>query len=464
MTDTLRPFQNTAVTFLQETKPAAFLLDDAGLGKSASVLKAADDAGLQRVLVIGPAVAGVSWPKEVRRWSHSRVYMDLDNASNFGFGLPGVYFVSYDTLSRATNNTLRAALCSCAPWDVIVLDEAQYLKNPASNRTRAVYGVPPTGKSSWADPAAIVRNTGRVWVLSGTITPNHAGEVYTHVRGLIPHALASAPAFKGRIPEQWEFENHFCNVRDTNFGRVIEGSKNQAELRAVLAPYFLRRRKKDVLPELPPLEFFTAPVKLDRAVLRTLITAEAANSGMTYDDVASLGDDDLLAFFAQGEGDANLAGRRRHLGLSKVPACAAWIVDRLEAGEPKMLVFANHTLVIEELNNALLDYDPVVYTGKTSPADRTARVDRFQSDPRCRVFIGNYHAAGTAITLTAANVSFFAEFSGTPGVNYQAASRAHRMGQLDGVQAYFACVANSLDERIARTAERRAREIAELFD
>ena len=457
----LRPFQSAASRFLQDqTTSARFLLDDAGLGKSASVLAAADALGLRRVLCVGPAVAGVSWPKEVRRWSPSRSYVDLDTASNFGFDLPGFYFVSYDTLSRRANAGLLDRLRAARGWDVIVLDEAQYLKNTAANRTQAVYGAECDGA---ADPDALVCNAHRVWVLSGTLTPNHAGEAYPHLRALLPATISGIPVFKGRVPERYEFENHFCNVRDTIYGRAIEGSKNQAELRAAMAPHFLRRRKKDVLPELPPLEFFTAPIKLDPATVRANFAATAAAAGFSADP-ALLTDDELADLAAAWDKDANLAVQRRSLGLAKVAPCAEWVRDRLAAGEPKVLLFAHHTAAIDGLRDALLDHNPVVYTGKTPPAERTAAVDRFQQDPECRVFVGNYHAAGTAVTLTAAKVVFFAEYSGTPGVNYQAACRAHRMGQRDGVQAYFGCVPNSLDERIARTAERRARDVAELFD
>ena len=458
MSRSLRPFQQNAVAFLQADRPVRFLLDDAGLGKTASVLVAAQSLGLQRVLVLGPAVAGVSWPKEVATWAPGTTFTDVDTARVFGFTPPGVYFVSYDTLSRKDRATpLIAALASCAPWDLIVLDEAQYLKSPGANRTIAVYG---DGRKVFG----LAGRAPRVWVLSGTLTPNHAGEAYTHMRALLPLVLAGIPAFKGRVPDQWEFENHFCVVRDATFGRAIEGSRNQAELRAALAPHFMRRLKRDVLKELPPMEFFTVPVRADPAVVRSLFAAEAAQRGTTPADLAALDDDALLAFVAAGDGDANYAGRRRHLGLSKVPDCAAWVNDRLASGERKILVFANHLQVIEELNAALLDHGPVVYTGKTAPADRAARVDRFQCDPNCRVFIGNYTAAGTAVTLTAAKTVLFCEYSGTPGVNYQAASRAHRMGQLDGVQVYFAAVAGSLDERVARISARRARDVAELFD
>lgn len=451
----LRPFQRDASTFLQSNALALFC-DDAGLGKSASVLDALDALGLSRVLCIGPAVAGVSWPIQLREWSPGRKFVNLDLGTNFGFDLPGFYFVSYDMLSQKKNAGLAEDLELCLPWDAIVLDEAQYLKSAGANRTKAVYG--PDGDGG-VTPGAIVVNAYRVWVLSGTLTPNHAGEAYTHLRALFPEVLNQLGT-----PEQYEFENKFCVVRDTVYGRSIQGSKNMRELRAAISPILLRRKKIDVMPDLPPMEWFTAPIDADPKVIEAAYDAALQTHGLVPSRVRALGapSDEWLADLLAN--DPNMSSQRRTLGLAKVDSCARWIIERLEAGEPKIIVFAHHTAVLDALKAALLDYSPVQFDGRTPTAERDNVVSRFQNDPVCRVFIGQIIAAGTAITLTAAKTVFFAEYAGTPGVNYQAASRAHRMGQNDGVQVYFGSVPNSLDERIARTAARRAREIAELFD
>lgn len=432
----LRDFQIQGSEFLQG-RDTAFLCDDAGLGKSATVLHAAGALGLSRVLCVGPAVAGVSWPIQIKTWSPSRTFVDLDTATTFGFDLPGFYFVSYDTLSQQSREGLVRALSTCVEWDLLIIDEGQYLKNFGARRTRAVYG--DQGKSG-----GIADNVSRAWVLSGTLTPNHAGEAYTHLVSLFCHTLETIPAFKGRIPEQHEFEDYFCRVQDTVYGRVMQGSKNQNVLREALKPVLMRRLKSQVMPELPPMEWFTAPI---------IVTRPQDFDGVTWDAETAFKDDQSMG-----------ASVRRKLGIAKVPGCVSWIEDRIKAGEPKIIVFAHHTAVLDMLAVALGEYSPVLFDGRTSHADRAKVVHQFQNDPARQIFIGQAQAAGTAITLTAARTVFFVEFAGTPGNNYQAASRAHRMGQRDGVQVYFAMVPNSLDEKIAATAARRAREIAELFD
>lgn len=444
----LRDFQEHGSEFLQG-KQEAMLLDDAGLGKSAQVLAAADKLQLPRILCVGPAVASVSWRSQVRIWSPKRRFVDLDMAGVFGLELPGVYFVSYDMLSRRANSDLLGQLLGCVDWDLLVLDEAQYLKNPGSNRTSAVYGAATTGR---ADPLALVSNARRVWLLSGTLTPNHNGELYPHLRALF-----------GLPSEQHEFEDDYCVVRETVYGRSIARNRNTAQLRRLIAPHILRRLKSAVLTELAPMEFFTAPIALDEAVVRKILAYSMAPGKYALAEAAALSADPdaLLAFL---EEQPNFAAARRDLGLAKTPGCAAWVEDRLNSGERKVIVFAVHTAVIDGLRNALADHSPVVLDGRTTTAGRIRAVDAFQNDPATRVFIGQLVAAGTAITLTASSCVFFAEYAGTPGLNYQAASRAHRIGQNCGVQVYFGMVPDSLDAAIAETAKRRAREIADLFD
>lgn len=446
-----------------QTHDRAILADDAGLGKTAQVLAAADAMPLHRVLVIGPAVAGVAWPDQLKLWSPDRAYLSLDSIAMFGLTLPGVYFVSYDIISRADRASLVRELASCRPWDVVVLDEGQYLKTLGANRTLAVYG-------ALLNPRAhkgIVQNTSRVWILSGTLTPNHAGEAYTHLCALFPERLATVPAFKGRVPSLFDFENEFCVVRDTNFGRQIEGSKNLPALRQALDGIILRRLKRDVLRQLPAIEWLTAPLKIDRLAADRLIQPllDAWATGDPADPSArtstGMSEAEVLELLSSSP---HFSTVRRELGLLKADPSADWVAARLEAGEPKIIVFAHHRDVLHTLMDALKRYNPVLYDGTTPDKDRARVVRQFQQDPDTRVFVGQLQAAGTAITLSSAKTVFMAEWATTPGLNYQAACRAHRMGQRDGVQVYFGTVPDSLDEKITRTAERRAREIAALFD
>ena len=425
MTNQLHPYQQDGARFLV-SHPFGMLGDDPGLGKSAQAITAAIDANISEALVLCPAIARVSWEKEILKW---------DPACRIRWRV-----CSYDSVGLAANATFRKELrerIATARNGALILDEAHYLKSPGANRTKAVYG-----KGGLAEHAT------HVWAMSGTFAPNHAGELYPHLRfrGL----------FKGT---KVEFEDQFCKVRETQFGRQIVGSKNLDELRTLLAPVFLKRRKSDVLTQLPPLQFVEEPVEVDLKGAPQELT-DLLNLGSA---AMSATDDEFIAALA---GQAtHLATARRLLGLAKVEPAAQWAEGLLASGVRKLVLFAHHKEVIDRLAERLVEWCPVTLTGATPHAERTKAVDRFQ-DPASgvRVFIGQLQAAGTAITLTSASDVGIVEASWTPSDNYQAACRCHRIGQRDGVLARFLHVPGTLDARIARAYRRKAEEIAELFE
>ena len=161
---------------------------------------------------------------------------------------------------------------------------------------------------------------------------------------------------------------------------------------------------------------------------------------------------------------------RRMLGLAKLRGATEYIVDMLDNLPPdrKVLVFAHHADVIAALARHLGEYSPAVLTGTTTPREREQAVDKFLTDPKCRVFIGNIQAAGTAITLVGPKCKcsdvVFVESSWTPMDNAQAACRVHRIGQKDGVVARMLSAAGTVDDLINGLLVRKAREFTQLFD
>ena len=135
----------------------------------------------------------------------------------------------------------------------------------------------------------------------------------------------------------------------------------------------------------------------------------------------------------------------------------------LDANARKLIVFAWHREVIEKAMIGLASFRPVCIVGGTSDEDREDAIDKFQNDPMTRIFIGNIKAAGTVITLTAASDVVFLESSWTPNENYQAACRAHRIGQKDGVLARVLCLEHSVDAIIQRVLVRKQNELVTLF-
>ena len=450
-TPQLRDYQDLGVDWIvrrfQENNKAVLLADEAGLGKTLQALQAATTLNATSVLVICPAGARRVWLHEILKWfpDWSRWVVLLEPGSTLrperlASPDPILLIVGYDELSCSGSNV--ASQLTGRSWDLLVIDEAHYLKN-SSNRTYAVYG-------HRGSDEGVQASADKVLLLTGTPTPNHAGEMWQHYRTFWP-------AVFDRPLSQDQFEERFTRYKDTVYGRQVVGSKNQETLRQALGPMILRRRKDEVLDELPPLQLQDIPLA-PVAKWRDKLSFESRTA------VARLGwiergDEHLLA--AMRNPETKVATMRRELGELKIPSTLLWVQERMQSTD-KLLVFAWHRSVIDRLREGLLEFNPEVITGDTPPGARALAVETFQQDPNVRVFIGQILAAGTAITLTAASEVAIVEPSWVPGENHQAICRAHRLGQRDSVLASFLYLPNTLDERIMQVFRRKAGEIAEL--
>lgn len=463
----LRSYQQEGVDFLV-AHPRALLLDDPGLGKSRQVIEAWRELYLSReghgVLVfIGPPSAVVSFKEQLALWAPQGVRVFEPNGKGElelkGVGVSSARAISsigymtavlltYDALAIRANKALRSdleCLFALSINPILVLDEAHYLKSLAANRTKAIYG-------SVREEDGVVRRFGladkaaRVWAMSGTLMQNHAGELYPHARFLLNTTTQS--------PETWE--NAYCHVKNGAYGRTITGSKNLRKMREThFDGHFLRRRKSEVLHDLPPLDIVDQPIpveKLDRKIFENMEAFELA---------ARAGDDELLGML--NDSNLHLASQRRMLGMAKAGPAAQWARDFLEGSNKKLILFAHHRAVIARMAELLGDFEPIIYTGAESKEEHEEAVRAFQTDPAYRVFIGQNRACAEALTLTAASDTAHVEPDWNPTINYQAASRAHRMGQQDGVMSRFLFVPGTLDEAISRAIRRKTKEIAELF-
>ena len=328
---------------------------------------------------------------------------------------------------------------------MLILDESHYLKNPKSKRTKAVFG-PKCDRIG-----GIAENADRVYCLSGTPAPNDPSELWPSVRALAPDLLDK------RQHSYWGFVTKYCRTRDNGFGLQIIGGRNMGELRGRLEPFILRRKKEDVLPQLPALRLET--LFLDGVLSRELSVLSAEYAGQIEAALAADGVEGLAKLAP------HVAKLRRLTGILKVPGVVETVENEV-GHDGKIVLFAYHTGVIEALEAELIDrgFGVVVVDGACPAGFRTTRVDRFQSDATVQVFIGQLTAAGTGLTLTAASEAIIVESSWVPAENEQAAMRIHRIGQKNACRVRFATLADSLDEKINRAVMRKAADIATLFN
>ncbi|MBN9348273.1 MAG: DEAD/DEAH box helicase [Devosia sp.] len=435
----------------------AILADDTGLGKSAQAVRAADKIGAQRILVICQAIGRVSWAIEIPKWQTiPREVVQFTGNTKLIPPTPVAVVAAFDALSRAeARKQLRRLLRHAqmfGTFDAVVIDEAHHLGNADSNRTRAIYGA----KLNLAGGVLLDVSGDRApstWLMSATIQRKNAGELYPHLRALFPDVLTKL--FGGVIPAYDAFIARFCVTQDTPYGLEIVGNNPITihELREALRPYVLRRAKKDVQQEIGPVQHLTLPLTLSPipGAQRTSSELDAL--------MAAISDDEDLP-----ELSPSAAEERRLLGLAKTPAATEWIKDFLDANpDAKLGVFARHREVLDQLEAALAPYNPAVIHGSVSSAQRATRVDSFQNDPTCRVFIGQNTAAGTSITLTAAHYVLLLEPEGVAADNHQIVGRFDRLGQTESVTAFYGFAAGTADERYAARARRRAADFDDLI-
>jgi len=413
------------------------------------MIRASEQRNFSRILVLCPAIGRVSWAIQFRTWlSKPRPVYTYPN-DTAGLIPPGplALIVTIDWLQNPRNAAkLIKALRTADPFGVAFVDEAHYLKNPEANRTRAVYG----NKLDLA--RSVLERCRAVWLATATITPNHVGELYPHLRGLFGPMLLQL--FANEMPSDHDFKMRFTNMRHTNFGWQIDGNdrKEIPALRDALRPYFLARLKRDVLPDLDPITQVLLPLEvqdkgdpIDARLAALLQTAE----GTALNDLLD---------------DEHVASRRRALGELKATAVIEWIKNLLQDPDKKLVVFAYHRSVLDKLQAAFAPkYGTARIDGSTPHSARLLAVDRFQNSPGCRLFLGQTLASNTSITLTAAQDVLLLEPEWTPVQNYQAISRCHRIGQAGSVTVYFAYAHGTVDEPIIKTLRRKAKDFMDLL-
>lgn len=439
----LFPYQREGAEWLAERKHA-LLADPMGLGKSAQAIAGADFAGAKKILVVCPASMREIWRHEFKKFSDiSRsvhvLFGQTLNTKATAAGLHDtVIIASYDGATGKHFNTLMQL-----EYDLLICDEAHFLKNPAAKRTKAVYGSKGNG--------GLASRSKRVWLLTGTPSPNNPSELYPHCRVLFSEGFKNK---NGQVFDKFGFIRKFCVTVNNGFGEKIVGGKNLPELKQRLSPFVLRRKKEDVLKDLPPARFdslYLDAGKLQIPETEALIVRKALES-----------DDPMRALEMVAQQVVTL---RRYLGLAKAAPLAAWLKDQIEGGLEKVVIFAHHRDVLDALHEALRGVSQIArIDGSTNATKRMEQVEAFQRSAEVKIFLGNLQAAGTGITLTAASDLIFAEHSWVPAENEQAAMRIHRIGQKNNVLIRYAVVAGSLDERIAEVVRRKSAVIQQIFN
>lgn len=421
-------FQNVGAEWLSDRKHA-LLADEMGLGKSAQVIAAADNLMLKKILVLCPAIARLNWDREFRKFSLFTRKIHVASDSSEALPTNQSIITSYDLAVRFAAK----GWWHEKRFDLVVLDEAHFLKSLEAKRTREILGT---------KGASIGRLADRLWCVTGTPMPNHPGELWVMLK-----------TFGRTKLSYYSFLHRYCLFKDDKFSVLGANPKMIPELKELLRPIMLRRMADEVLKELPPISYNAYPIE------RGPWTPTDEDLEKCKASIAQLHGLVLTPQLLEAL-SPSLATLRRITGMQKIGPTTQIVSSELENGlYQKIVIFGIHRDVIAGIAKSLAKYNPAVITGDTSPLKRQEEMDRFQNDPNCHVFAGNIIAAGTSITLTASNQVLFVEQDFVPGNNAQAALRCRRIGQTRPVFVRYLEIADSIDSAIARVVARKTQDI-----
>lgn len=467
---TLTPDQIAGAEFLASRR-VALLGDKAGFGKSAQFVLAAESLGAERVTILCPPVARVNAAEQWRLWSFWGLPVTIIRSGKDVVPSHGVVICSYKLAGE--NAAIQRALTKRRN-DVLILDEAHYCKDPRAKRTKGVFAA-----------GGIASTSARVWLITGTPTPNHAGEYYVLAKaaGLfrgtyndfvklfcttaeVPDPKDASAFFRyalsvGTWREGYDaFIAAFYNLTNGTLTpkrlgafKALErdkiiGSKNENELKALLAPAVLARNKVD--PSRAPLEIDTLAIEgamprfegVDRAAIEAITAAIESENWHALDGPA-------------------VATVRRQIGIAKAEPVADMIALELETDPGFKLAFFQHTAAIDTCAARLGDRCEII-DGRTSPKRRDEIISRFQRREGPPVLICQGQALKEAVTLTAATRVYLVEPPWTPDDCEQMIARAWRRGQSRAVRASYVYLHNSFDQRVAATLARKSSDLAKI--
>ena len=440
----LRPYQIAGADRLAgELKLNGLLADEMGLGKSAQALAAlwARRKTAFPALIVCPGSLKYNWAKEASTWLPDVNIRILNGmCSRNKYKCRNEYeltIINYDILAdRGIEGSVKyhkgwGSLLAESGFQTVIFDECHKMKNAKAKRTASIL--------------QMVKGIKNRIALSGTPIESRPIEFFTTLQIVAPKLF----------PNYWTYGTRYCGGVSNDFGTKFTGASNTQELNDILTENcMIRRRKSDVLTELPPKQRQVIPVQIDMKQYKEMENSlvsflQKSNGVMTSADQANV--------------LAQIERCKQAAALGKMKQAQEFIEDYLESGK-KLVVFATHTFTLDALEKVFTG-QTVRIDGKTPANKRQAAVDKFQTDPNCTLFLGNIKAAGVGLTLTAASDTLTLELGWTPGEHEQAEDRVHRIGQqASSVMAYYMIAQDTIEQKIMELLDEKRKVLSQVLD
>ena len=407
----LRPYQWEGVSFLLQSE-SALLADEMGLGKTVQTAIALQlmlqQKGFDRALIVVPASLALNWQLELERWSPDLTVKRVEGSAE---GRAAYYELPFPVII-ATYEQIRSdavRLDRTVHFDVVVLDEAQRIKNIDSTTSFACRMLPRT----------------RALALTGTPIENVSDDIVSIFQFLKP-------------------------------GLIYSGMP-KPELHKLIKDHFLRRRKKDVLPELPPIIQQDVPLALEGNQREVYLDAWDLRRVYARSRGVPVSNAHLLALITKLKQLCNFEPISEE--SVKLDALIP-IIESLSEPTDKIIIFSQYVKTLEWISDRLRQIPHALFHGSISEVDRDTIIKTFESEPGPRALLMSLRVGGVGLNLQAASTVVLFDRWWNPAVENQAIQRAHRFGREDPLQVFRFIVVDSIEERI----QQLLRDKQELFD
>lgn len=402
----LYPYQVQGIVFLQNNDHA-LLADDMGTGKTVMTTVALkiliQQTKVHHVLILCPPSVLHEWKRHLDDWAPELIaYLIRSPQKEVRKSLwqtpMHIYVTTYDMLRGDIENGILPSE-TWEKFDIVVLDEAHHIKNMKSSRFRAIKKLRPR----------------RRWALTGTPIQNKIEDLFSVFEFVNPGYLTPYDLYPERIQEK-------------------------------IKPYFLRRRKKEVMPELPPKIYEPIELELDEEQDIAYRQEEAG----VREELLALGNkitkQHIFAVLNRLKQICNFAPGK--FTSPKTDSLKERIEEIVESGN-KVIVFSQYVGEgVSKLEKILEPYGVAKIVGGQTDANRKSEIEKFKKQREIPVLIASVKSGGEGLNLTEASYVVHFDHWWNPAVMWQAEDRVHRRGQTKGVNIYSYWMKDTIDDRI----------------
>lgn len=439
------PYQLEGIDYMLN-HPDCLLLDVAGLGKTLQVIYLAEELKARGecehcLIICGINALKTNWEKEIKRHSNEDCviigkkvnskgkisYSSIKDRAEQLYNKLDPFFIIINIESIRDRIIIDAILDSKNKFDLMVVDECHKCKSPTTSQSKGLIKIAKASK----------RHIG----LTGTPLVNSPLDAYLPLK-FIGKEKASFTKFK----------DFYCNFEFVFGHRQIKSYKNMDILKDEIDRCSIRRDKS--LLNLPPK--IIVPEYLEMSDAQYKFYTDISNGVLEEADRIDIKTTSLLGLVTRLRQASTYPMSLTTQDIDSVKLNRAEeLVEEITSNVEKVVIFSPFKEPLNVLYDRLKKYNPVLGTGDIPDEEVSKNIDRFQTDPECKVYLGTTQKSGTGITLTAASYEIFLSSEWTHALESQAEDRCHRLGSNKSVTIYKLICNGTIDERIQAILNRK---------